>query len=95
MTPAEAAGLAGDSGVEVRYPLTIGQERGDRAAWPWLPGWVASICGPGEWEICVQAPELAAEDDGEITYPLCFRDCSELRAPEAGLEAEPEPGAGP
>jgi hypothetical protein len=27
-----------DSWVEVRYPLTREQERGDRAAWPWLPG---------------------------------------------------------
>ena len=94
MTPAEAAGLAVDSRVEVRYPLTPGQGQGDRGAWPWLPGWVAGICGPGEWEICVQAPELAAEDDGEITYPLCFRDRSELRVPEAEAEAEPEAEAG-
>jgi hypothetical protein len=26
-----------DSWVEVRYPLTGEQERGDRDAWPWLP----------------------------------------------------------
>ena len=31
-----------DSWVEVRYPLTSEQEHGDRAAWPWLPGWVVS-----------------------------------------------------
>jgi hypothetical protein len=79
-----------DSPVEVRYPLTSQQEHGDRAAWPWLPGWVVSRCGPDEWQICVQAPELAIEDqDGEATYPLCFRDSSELRPPEA----EPEAGA--
>ena len=59
-----------DSWVEVRYPLTSEQEHGDRAAWPWLPGWVVSECGPGEWEICVQAPELAIPDeDGEAELP--------------------------
>ena len=26
-----------DSWVQVRYPLNAEQERGDRAAWPWLP----------------------------------------------------------
>ena len=78
-----------DSWVEVRYPLTSEQEHGDREAWPWLPGWVVSQCGPGEWEICVQAPELAIPDaEGEASYPVCFRDASELR-PQA---AEPEAG---
>ncbi len=79
-----------ESWVEVRYPLTSEQEHGDREAWPWLPGWVVSQCGPGEWEICVQAPELAIPDaEGEANYPVCFRDASELRPqpaePEAGL----------
>jgi hypothetical protein len=79
-----------DSWVLVRYPLTPEQARGDREAWPWLPGWVAAECGPGEWEICVQSPEVAGEYDGETVYPTCFRDCSELRpAPEP----QPEPGA--
>jgi hypothetical protein len=40
-----------DSWVQVRYPLTREQEHVDRAAWPWLPGWVVSVCGPDEWEI--------------------------------------------
>ena len=83
-----------DSWVEVRYPLTSEQEHADRAAWPWLPGWVVSVCGPGEWEICVQAPELAIQHDGGDWYPTCFRDSSEIRLSEAqaGLEwpAEPE-----
>jgi hypothetical protein len=79
-----------DSWVAVRYPLTAEQEHGDRAAWPWLPGWVAAECGPDEWEICVQAPELAVERDGETYYPTCFRESSELRP---GPEPEPEPGA--
>ncbi len=58
-----------DSWVDVRYPLTAGQEHGDREAWPWLPGWVVSVCGPDEWEICVQAPELAMEHQGETVFP--------------------------
>ncbi len=72
-----------DSWVQVRYPLTSEQEHGDRAGWPWLPGWVAARCGPDEWEICVQAPELATWHDGEAWYPTCFRDSSEIRPPEA------------
>jgi hypothetical protein len=78
-----------DSWVEVRYPLTSEQEHGDRAAWPWLPGWVVSVCGPDEWEICVQASELARQHEGETVYPVCFRDASELRS----LDAEPEAGS--
>ncbi len=80
--------------VEVRYPLTPEQEQGDRAAWPWLPGWVVAQCGPDEWQVCVETPELAVPDEaGEPTYPLCFRDASELRTPEAEVP-EPEPEAG-
>ena len=75
--------------VEVRYPLTGEQEHGDRAAWPWLPGWVVSRCGPDEWEICVQTPELAMEHEGETVFPVCFRDSSELRT----SVAEPEAGS--
>ena len=42
-----------DSWVEVRYPLTGEQGHGDRAAWPWLPGWVVSRCGTDEWgDLC-------------------------------------------
>ena len=40
-------------------------------------------------QICVQAPDLAMEHEGETVYPACFRDSSGLRAPEAELEAEP------
>jgi hypothetical protein len=72
-----------DSWVQVRYPLTREQERGDRAGWPWLAGWVVSLGGPDEWEICVQAPELVIEHEGEDWYPTCFRDSSEIRLPEA------------
>jgi hypothetical protein len=82
-----------DSWVEVRYPLTREQERANRAAWPWLPGWVVSVCGADEWEICVQAPELATWHDGEDWYPPCLRDSSEIRLPEA--QADLDRPAGP
>jgi hypothetical protein len=78
-----------ESWLEVRYPLTSAQEHADRAAWPWLPGWVVGVCGPNEWEICVQALELAMQHEGETVYPTCFRDASELRS----LDAEPEAGS--
>jgi hypothetical protein len=84
-----------DSRVQVRYPLTVEQERGERGAWPWLPGRVAAECGPGKWQIRVQAPEVAVESDGETFYPSCFRESSELRPtpqPEPEPEPEPEPG---
>lgn len=64
------------SPVQTPYPLTAGQHRGDRAAWPWLPGRVLSQCGPDEWEIHVLAPELADEDG---TFPVAYRDASEIR----------------
>ena len=76
-----------DTCVEVRHPLTAGQEHGDREAWPWLPGWVVTECGPDEWQVCVQAPELATEYEGEEVFPVCFRDSSELRTPVAESEA--------
>jgi hypothetical protein len=75
--------------VEVRYPRTRPEERADPAAWPWLPGLILSQCGPDEWHICVQARELATlEDgspapagtaDGDLFFPCCFRDGSEIR----------------
>lgn len=58
--------------MEVPYPLTPDQ---DREAWPWLPGTVLERCGPDEWRVRVDAPEL--EEDG--TFPVCFRDASELK----------------
>jgi hypothetical protein len=56
--------------VQVRYPLTSEQEHADRAAWPQLPGWVAARGGPDEWEICVQAPDLATWHEGEVWDPV-------------------------
>lgn len=57
--------------VEVRFPLTKTQERGDRELWPWLPATVLEQVGPDEWAVCI--------DLDELDYPVCFRDSSELR----------------
>ena len=79
-----------ESPVGVRYSRSKQEERGDRAAWPWLTGWIVSQCGPDDWEICVQEPALAVMDDGsvpppgtpddECNFPVCFRDSSEIIA---------------
>jgi hypothetical protein len=71
------------SWVETPYPLTEEQAHGPRDSWPWLPGWVSEVCGPDEWLITVQVPELAVLEDGtpapegtpedEAFYPGCFR----------------------
>ena len=44
--------------------------------------------GPDEWQICVQAPELASQHEGQTVFPVCFRDAAELRS----AAAEPEAG---
>jgi hypothetical protein len=87
-----------DKAVEVKFPLTPEQEHGDRNAWPWLPGWVAEVCGPNEWQIVVQAPGLGRTEAGEIPgpgvpddelfFPSCFRDASEIREPQPEAEAQ-------
>ncbi len=61
---------------------------GDRSGWPSLPVTVVSQCGL-EWHVCVEARELATLDDGtlapagtadgDVFYPCCFRDASEIR----------------
>ena len=78
-----------DSAVEVRYPRNRQEGLGDRSAWPWLPASILSQCGPDEWHVCVEARELATlgdgspapagTADGELLYPCCFRDASEIR----------------
>jgi hypothetical protein len=75
--------------VLVRYPLTREQERGDRAAWPWLLASVQQQVGPDEWELCVEAREVARLDDGspapggtpedDLFHPIVFRDSSEIK----------------
>ena len=68
-----------DAPVLVRFPRTGAEEQGDRGSWPWLPGTVVQQVGPDEWQVLVEAPELAEEDGGELLYPVCYRDGSELR----------------
>ncbi len=46
-------------GSAVETPLTPEQRDGPRDAWPWLPGTVLSRCGPDEWQVMVEARELA------------------------------------
>jgi hypothetical protein len=50
--------------VQVKYPLTKGQEKGDRAAWPWLAGVVQDVCGPDEWFVVVTDHAVATQEDG-------------------------------
>jgi hypothetical protein len=78
-----------DSLVVVRYPCSLQEELGDRSERSWLPGSILGQCGPDEWHVCVESRELAMlEDgtpvpagtaDGDLFYPCCFRDASEIR----------------
>jgi hypothetical protein len=74
-----------DMQVEVRFPQFEGQ---DREAWPWLPGTVLQQVGPDEWQVCVVDDSVATPEAGELSYPACFREASEIRQPV------PEPEAG-
>jgi len=78
-----------DSLVEVRYPQSKLEEQGDRERWPWLSGSIVEQGGPDEWYVCVEVRELAVLDDGrpaprgtasgDLYFPCCFRDSSEIR----------------
>jgi hypothetical protein len=80
-----------DTPVLVRYPLP-GQRDSDREGWPWLPGTVTAVCGPDEWQVCVEDPRVQVRKDGSpVTprtprhnryYPLCYRDASEIKPQE-------------
>jgi hypothetical protein len=51
---------------------------------------ILAVCGPDEWQVCVEAKELATLQDGrpahrntpdhKLFYPVCFRDSSEIRS---------------
>ena len=62
-----------DALVLVRFPLP-GQDS-DPETWPWLPGIITAVCGENEWQVVVLDERL--EQNG--SYPLCYRDASELR----------------
>ena len=84
-----------DDSVEVRFPLP-GDGQSNRSSWPWLPGTILEVCGPDEWQVCVEARELATLEDGrrpqcntpehKLFYPVCFRDSSEIRSRTATNE---------
>ena len=78
----EASPFPDETPVLVRYPRTEAEAQGDREAWPWLPGTVLQQVGPDEWQVCVEVPELAEAEGGELWYPCCFRDAGELRLRE-------------
>jgi hypothetical protein len=68
-----------DQEVLVRFPLTIAQEDGDRADWPWVAGRIARECGDNEWEVVVTDERMSWEEGGQRWYPTCYRDSSEIR----------------
>jgi len=75
--------------VEVRFPLTEQQARGDRDLWGWLAGEVEQQCGDDEYLVTVYDRRVAMLEDNspapytlpddEVYFPQCFRDSSELR----------------
>ena len=90
--------------VEVRFPRSKQEERGDRAAWPWLPGSILEQCGPDEWRVCVEVRELATLRDGRkaprgtpsrnLYFPCCFRGSSEIRPRSAAAPGTAGNGTG-
>ncbi len=86
-----------DSPAETRYPRSKQEEHRDREQWPWLPAAIVEQCGPDEWYVRVEAPELATLQDGRpapdgtasrnLYYPCCFRDGSEIRLRDTASSA--------
>ena len=81
--------LVEDTPVLVKFPRTKDEERGDRAAWPWLPGTIVQQCGPDEYQVVVEDMAVAVREDGskptprtpqhKLYYPCCYRDSSEIK----------------
>jgi len=67
-----------DSSIEVRFPKDKAEEQGPRENWSWLPGVIVSSC-EDEYQVLVEDERLGIIEGGEMTYPLCFRDASEIR----------------
>ncbi len=88
-----------DSGVQVRFPLPASPQEG-REQWPWLPGTVEQQCDPDEWLITIEDRSVATQQGGspardgtpdeDLWFPGCYRDSSEIRQPEAGVQREAE-----
>ncbi len=78
------------------FPVTDAEAHGDRASWPWVTARVVSQAGPDEWVLCVEIPGTARLADGtpapegtpadETYHPIVFRDSSEIRLPDPGVE---------
>ena len=84
-----------DSDVEVRYPLTPEQEHVTVPRGRGCPARSFRQSGPGEWQICVQTPELAMPDaDGEATFPAVLPGCLRTAPGRAGGRAMSEPEYG-
>jgi hypothetical protein len=66
-----------DTEVWTPYPLPDSPK--DRDNWPWLRGTVLGQCGPDEWHIVIDAPQLIEHGDGYEWSPACFRNSCELR----------------
>ena len=85
--------FADDTPVLVRYPRTKEEEKGDRSAWPWLPGTIVEQVGPDEWQVVVEDLAVAVRKDGSkptprtpknrLYYPFCYRDASEIKLRDA------------
>jgi hypothetical protein len=86
-----------DSAVLVRYPVDGHRPASDRQTWPWLAGTIKQQCGPmngwprwrtgawPNWKTAARPP--AGTPDGDLLFPQCYRDSSELRpVPQPGLE---------
>lgn len=78
------------SAVEVRYPPTREEERGDRDQWPWFAAVIECQVAIDEWLVRLTAPELGRLEDGtmapegtedDLFYAVCNRDSGEIRRP--------------
>ncbi len=75
--------------ILVKFPRSQGEEQANREAWPWLPGVIEQRCGEDEWQVCVEAREVATAEDGtpapdgtpdeDLWHPVVFRDSSEIK----------------
>ena len=52
-----------ESPVEVRYPRSKQEERGDRERWPWLPGTIVRAVRAGRM-VCVRGSPRAGRAGG-------------------------------
>ncbi len=67
-----------DSHVWTPFPLPDSDNFWDQD-WPWLLGTVLGQCGPDEWHIVIDAPDVMEHGDGYDWWPACFRNSTELR----------------